>query len=43
VVESLSHLLAGGASKVSDIQDVGGRLATVTDPFGSILGIRETP
>jgi len=45
IEEALKHLLLIGATEHTEIQDVGGdiRLATVTDPFGNILGIIENP
>jgi predicted enzyme related to lactoylglutathione lyase len=45
IQKTLAHLLALGAQKSSDIQDVGGgiRLTTVTDPFGNVFGIIENP
>jgi predicted enzyme related to lactoylglutathione lyase len=43
--EALSRLLDLGASKNSDVQEVGEsiRVATVVDPFGNVLGIIENP
>ena len=45
IEQSLNHLLAKGAKKNTDIQDVGGdiRVATVLDPFGNVFGIIENP
>jgi predicted enzyme related to lactoylglutathione lyase len=42
---ALSRLLELGAGRHSDVQDVGGgiRVATVTDPFGNVIGIIENP
>ncbi|HTO88420.1 MAG TPA: VOC family protein [Thermoanaerobaculia bacterium] len=39
------RLLELGASPHSDVRDVGGgiRVATVSDPFGNVLGIIENP
>jgi catechol 2,3-dioxygenase-like lactoylglutathione lyase family enzyme len=43
--ETLAHLLAIGATRISDVQDVGGDIlvATVEDPFGNFLGIIQNP
>ena len=42
---ALAHVIALGATPHRDVQDVGGgiRVASVTDPFGNILGIIENP
>jgi predicted enzyme related to lactoylglutathione lyase len=42
---ALAHVLAEGAGPHSPVQDVGGgiKVATVTDPFGNLLGIIENP
>ncbi len=42
---SLKHLVDAGAKINSEIQDVGNEIlvATVTDPFGNIIGIIENP
>lgn len=43
--QSFARLLELGASRHSDVQDVGGgiRVATVKDPFGNLIGIVENP
>jgi hypothetical protein len=43
--EGLAWLSSHGATERSAVQDVGGgiRVATATDPFGSIIGIIENP
>jgi lactoylglutathione lyase len=40
-----NHILALGAKKNGDIQNVGGNIqvATVIDPFGNIFGLIENP
>jgi predicted enzyme related to lactoylglutathione lyase len=45
IEEAYGHLLACGATRHSDIQDVGEglRIASVCDPFGNTLGIIENP
>ena len=45
IESAIAHFLKIGASKYTDIQDVGGdiRLATVADPFGNVLGIIQNP
>ena len=45
IEETFARLLELGATKNSDILNVGGdvRVATVTDPFGNIFGIIENP
>jgi len=42
---AFSRLLELGASAHSDVQEVGGgiRVASVTDPFGNVLGVIENP
>lgn len=42
---ALARLLGLGAGEHGAVQDVGGgiRVATVTDPFGNVLGIIENP
>lgn len=42
---ALQRLLAIGAARHSDVQEVGGgiRVAAVKDPFGNVLGIIENP
>jgi predicted enzyme related to lactoylglutathione lyase len=42
---ALGRLVAAGATVRDDVQDVGGgiRTATVTDPFGNVLGVIENP
>jgi len=42
---ALEHLLERGAGLHAGVQDVGGgvRVATVTDPFGNVIGIIENP
>ncbi len=42
---AFKRLLELGAKKHSEVQDVGGgiRVATVTDPFGNVLGVIENP
>ena len=42
---AFNRLLELGASAHSDVQDVGEsiRVATVTDPFGNVLGVIENP
>ncbi len=43
--EALRRLLELGASRRSDVQEVGAKIrtATVVDPFGNVLGIIENP
>ncbi|HKS26397.1 MAG TPA: VOC family protein [Pyrinomonadaceae bacterium] len=45
IESSLKHLLELGATRHTDVQDVGEgiRVATVRDPFGNILGIIQNP
>lgn len=42
---ALAHFLASGATKIADVQDVGGgiRIAVVLDPFGNRLALMENP
>jgi predicted enzyme related to lactoylglutathione lyase len=42
---AFNRLLELGASAQTSVQDVGGdiRVATVTDPFGNVLGVIENP
>jgi hypothetical protein len=42
---ALRHLLSPGATKRTDLQDVGGRIkvATIFDPFGNPFGRSENP
>jgi len=42
---ALAHFLASGATRIADVQDVGGgiRIAVVLDPFGNRLALMENP
>jgi len=42
---AVAHFVANGAGIVTPLQDVGGgiKVATVTDPFGNLIGLIENP
>lgn len=42
---AVRHFVTAGASVVAPVQDVGGdiKVATVTDPFGNLIGLIENP
>lgn len=42
---AVRHFIASGAIVVAPVQDVGGtiKVATVTDPFGNLIGLIENP
>lgn len=45
VDDALASLLASGATLLEEVSEVGGgiRMASVTDPFGHIFGVIESP
>ena len=42
---AVAHFVSSGATVVAPVQDVGGgiKVATVTDPFGNLIGLIENP
>lgn len=45
IEHAVRHFVAAGASVVAQVQDVGEgiKVATVTDPFGNLIGLIENP
>jgi predicted enzyme related to lactoylglutathione lyase len=45
IADAVRHFAAAGAAVVQEAQDVGGgiKVATVSDPFGNLVGLIENP